>query len=176
MIFTSKHSLELSKNAKEVTAFFKNKTGVEIEKKSLLENTVYSLEHDYDRFILSKKPRPLTRNGFLEVQLYLNVTEIDEQNSKVEYSIKYSALSVLIIVTIYLIFIAVILFTNNIRIFGNSTTISIYLTKTLILILNLSLITTVLWLHFLNSQKKLQEVFNEIKKSIHEKTTDKHTI
>jgi hypothetical protein len=43
MIFTSKHNLELSKNAKEVTAFFKSKTGVEIEKKALLENTVYSL-------------------------------------------------------------------------------------------------------------------------------------
>ena len=162
MIFTSKHNLELSKNAKEVTAFFKSKTGFEIEKKALLENTVYSLENDYDRFILSKKPRPLTRTGFLEVQLYLNVKEIDAKNSTVEYHIKYSALSVLIIVVFFLIFSAVILFSDNIRFFGSSTIISSYLTKTLILLFNLSLIFSLLWLNFRMKKNKLQEVFQEI--------------
>lgn len=162
MIFSSKHNLEIAKSSEELDAFFKSKTGIEIEKKSLLENTVYSLENDYDRFILSKKPRPFTNNGILEVKMYVYVKKIDTQNSTVEYSIKYSALSLLLIVFFFLILSAVILFSDNIRFFGNSTIISSYLTKTLILLVNLSLITFVLWLNFRMKKIKLKEVFEGI--------------
>lgn len=168
MIFTSKHNLELAKSSEELDAFFKSKTGVEIEKKSLLENTVYSLENDYDRFILSKKPRPLTKNGILEVHMYVCVKKIDAQNSTVEYSTKYSTLSLLLIVFFFLILSAVILFSENIRFFGSSTIISSYLTKTLILLFNLSLISTFLWLRFRISSSKLLEVFNDLIKPLKE--------
>jgi hypothetical protein len=168
MIFTSKHNLELAKSSEELDAFFKSKTGVEIEKKALLENTVYSLENDYNQFILSKKPRPFTKNGILEVHMYVYVKKIDSQNSTVEYSMKYSDLSLLLIVFFLLILSAVILFSDNIRFFGNSTIISSYLTKTLILLFNLSLISTFLWIRFRVSASKLQDVLNELIKPLKE--------
>lgn len=168
MIFTSKYNLELAKSSEELLAFFKSKTGIEIEKKSLLENTFYSLENDYDRFILSKKPIPLTKNGILEVKMYVYVKKIDAQNSTVDYHIKYSVPSLLLIVFFFLILSAVILFSDNIRFFGSSTIISSYLTKTLILLFNLSLISTLLWLRFRVSASKLLEVFSELIKPLKE--------
>lgn len=168
MIFSSKHSFELSKNAKEVTAKFKSKTGVEIKKKGMLEESKYLLEHDYNQFIIRKKTTAFSKNGFLEINLFLKVNEIDEHHSKIAYSIKFTALTVLIIVALCILTTAAIMFSNNFHFFGSSKIITSNTLRLLISLANLFLFFSFLKFKFILSKKKLEEVLEEIQLSLSE--------
>jgi hypothetical protein len=169
MIFKSKNSLKINKNIYELNDFLKNKTSDTIQRTSIFGETSYILSNDYDRFIIGKKAIPLKTSGIVEINLFLKVNEIDEHNSKIDYTIKYTNLSNLIIVAFYIIIISFTLFGSKFRFFGDSIIIASLFTKFILVIFEVSFISFCLWLGIKWSTKKFQgiieELINPLKKS-----------
>ena len=119
MNFKSKNSLTSCMNSAELTDFLKSQTTKEILRTSFFGDTSYQLNDDYDRFILSKQAKELVRPGFLEINAYLKVNEIDEHSSQVDYTIRYSDIALFIIVAIHLAIVLITLLVPKINLFQN---------------------------------------------------------
>jgi hypothetical protein len=146
--------------------FLKIKTTETIQKTTILEETFYEINHDYDRFIISKKAMPFRRNGILEINMFLKTIEIDEHNSKIDYTIKYSAISNLLLVAFHLIIISVTMIASELRFFGESIVITSYLSKFIILATALTFIDFYLWLCLKNSESRYIEIIEELIKHL----------
>ncbi len=156
------NTLQFNKNINELNDFLKNKTTETIQKTTILEETFYEINHDYDRFIISKKAMPFRRNGILEINMFLKTIEIDENNSKIDYTIKYTAISNLLIVALNIIIFIVTLFNSKFRFFGASIIITSYLSKFIILAVGLAFINFCLWLRIKTSKNNYEEIIEDL--------------
>ena len=168
MIFKSKKSLNINKNINELNDFLKNKSAETIQCASLFGETSYIMTYDYDRFIISKEAIPFKRNGIVVINLILKIDEIDDINSKMDYTIKYSDLSNLIIVGIYILITSFTLFGSELRFFGSIITMTSFVTKFSLIIVETTFLTLFLWLGIKTSKRKFEEIIGSLITSLKE--------
>lgn len=162
MNFKSKKSLTSCMNSAELTDFLKSQTTKEIQRTSFFGDTSYQLSDDYDRFILSKKAKELTRPGFLEINAYLKINEIDEHSSHLDYTIRYSDFALFIVVTIHIAIALTTLFVPKINLFQNSIILSSFFGRFVYLVVLITILNFCLWLGIKTSEDKFKKIIEEL--------------
>jgi len=162
MNFKSKNSLTSCKSRKELTDFLKSQTTKEIHKTSFFGDTSYQLSDDYDRFILSKQAKEIVRPRFLEINAYLKVNEIDEHSSQVDYTIRYSDITLFIVVVFHLAYILLLLLVPKINLFQNSIILSSFFERFVYLVVLITILNFCLWLGIKTSEEKFKEIIEEL--------------
>lgn len=136
------------------------------------EESKFKINFDYDRFIINKEPKTFRKNGILEVHAVVKITPIDPDKSKFDYSIRYSDLSIFLIVVINLLLIIVPLFASNLRFFGVTIETSGVLEKTVVIATTLAFSNLLIWLSFLAKKVYFQKVVDLILNSINNHTPE----
>ncbi len=142
--------MKINKSETELKDFLQREFKNSIPLKSFLgEISLYKLNFDYDQFILTKQTKALGKNGILEVQANIRISSIDSANSKLEFSIKYTPLSVLLIVIFNLFISTVPFFVSNFKFFGSTINITEVSLRTLVVITGLVVTNFIIWMGFL---------------------------
>jgi hypothetical protein len=131
------------------------------------EESKFNINFDYNRFIINKEAKPFRKNGILEVHSIVKVSPIDNDKSKFEYSIRYSDLSIFLIVVLNLSLIIISLFTSNFNLFGESIQITGIFEKSFMIVIGLVLANFLIWISFnvkkVTFQKVIDLIINSIK-------------
>jgi hypothetical protein len=96
----------------------------------------------------------------------VKITPIDNDISKFEYSIRYSDLSIFLIVVMNLSLIVVPLITSHLRFFGGTIKTTSVLEKTAMILIGLALSNFFIWISFLVKKVYFQKVVDLIINSI----------
>ena len=156
----NKNNFELTDNIKGI-----NRNDISL-KTYFGEESKFNINFDYDRFIIDKEAKPFRKNGILEVHSIVKITPIDNDISKFEYSIRYSDLSIFLIVVMNLSLIVVPLITSHLRFFGGTIKTTSVLEKTAMILIGLALSNFFIWISFLVKKVYFQKVVDLIINSI----------
>ena len=161
----------INKNYIELIDILKSIKREDISLKTFLgEESNFNVNFDYDRFIINKEAKPFRKNGILEVHSIVKVSPIDNDKAKIEYSIRYSDLSILLIVLLNLSLIIIPLFISNLRVFGETREITGVLEKSIMILIGLVLANLLMWINFLVKKVYFQKVIDLIINSINYNT------
>jgi hypothetical protein len=166
----SKEKLErmiIKKSKEELTLFLRESSKHPLLLNSNLgETSLYNLCFDYDQFIITEQAKPLRNNGILEINGFLKISKIDEKHSKLEYSIRYTDLTKLIIVAMNLFVILGPILVSNFRFFGNITKITTAPGKIAIILVLLVLTNLAIIVSFQMKKGDIQKIVDQIVNSI----------
>jgi hypothetical protein len=151
--------LIINKSEIEVLEFLRCNFKNPISTKSFLGETfLYNLNFDDDQFTITKLAKPFRKNGLLEVHAHLKISGIDDNNSKLLYSLRFSDFSILLIVIMNLIFILVPHFVTNFRLFGEHMEITSFSGKITFTVIGVVLSNCMVWISFLIKKSNLQKI------------------
>lgn len=125
-------------------------------------NTNYSLSFDFDRFVLSKKAEIDKKPNPFEINAYLTVVRVNDGQSQIEYSVKYSTIAILFSVFINLVLVALPFFEVRLKMINGSHLTQGFGIKLLISILLMTALNVALWLGIQSKKEIYKKVIDLI--------------
>jgi hypothetical protein len=153
-------SLIVNKSSENLQLLLKDIANAEVPYNDalLLLNSTYSLRFDYDRFVLSKKAENGKKPNPFEINAYLKIVRVNDTQSQIQYSVKYSEISILITIFINLILVALPFFEVRFKMVNNSFLAEGFGIKLLISILLLFSLNLGLWLAIQSKKEVYKKV------------------
>lgn len=159
--------LILERSINEVSDLLKEKCNSPLEIESIFgQNPVYKMTFDFDQYILSKQAKPFQKNGILEVSAFLRIANFSDKKTKLECSIRYTDLSVFLIVIVNLFLSMPPLFMDHFRIFGNQLEIKDMSHKMTVILIMLIISNLSIWFSFYLKKNGLQKILEQIVSTI----------
>lgn len=162
MFHKFKGEIPLSKNKQTVKDFLKVQTAKTFTKASIVGEKTYQFMDEYDRFVLTRLLKPFEKTGFLEMNAILRISAKDDENSILQYTIRYSDLSILFMVFLYGILFVVLFFVHQINFSGHIILLSSLLAKAAFVLFYVACVYGGIWLGLYFYKDKYIELVHEI--------------
>lgn len=162
MFFRKKHTFILTQNKDLLTDSLKTAVGKKQVYQHTFGESVYDLQLDYDRWIISSRHQIL-RGIKMKPDAYIRLTPISERMTQAEVFIKLSAIWLLFLIFMHLAIICVFFFPPNtaVTIFGKDLGPD-WLNRAVVVLCNITLFNLFIWITFRIETTRLKKIIEKL--------------
>ncbi len=160
MLFRKKYSFEVDQNKEILSESLKNRKGKDqIYRNAIGIESSYSIEFNWDEFVVSRKAKMFDRSAGIEPDAHIRLVHLSENLTRIDVTIKFSEIVWIILILIQLGILAGCFFGTNISELN-------WWYRILILMGSSGLFNFVIWLIFVSEVKTLKNVVQQIFKDL----------
>ncbi|MNU80521.1 hypothetical protein D3C71_701540 [compost metagenome] len=162
MLFRKKYSFQLNQNKDDLTQTLKNLSSKDlVEKNEIGVESSYSVEFNWDEFIVTRKPKLFERGSFTP-NAHIRLASLSENLTQIDVKIKLSEIWWILLVFIHLGIVAGYFFTpSSVKFFGNPIELN-WLSRIAFLLGITGFLNFIIWLIFINESKNLKKIINRL--------------
>jgi hypothetical protein len=161
MLFRKRYSFQVDQNKDALTQALKDLTNQDhVNKTDIGMESAYSVEFNWNEFIVTRKPEFSERSGF-GPDAYIQLVSLSENLTQVNVKIKLSAIWWIVLIFIHLGILGGSLFLPHFRLFGNSIETT-WLNRIIFLFFTEFIFNLVIWLFFVRESGRLKQVISQV--------------
>jgi hypothetical protein len=169
MIFNSKYQITINKESKILKEMLLAKTIKPLYRKNLIgSDTMFSLNDDYDQFILRVERELFDGRRGDRIESVLKIVKKDENSSFIDVKIRLESLTYVFLGFFYFFMFLAMILGTNLKLYGyviTSLGLRILFFSAIIVLLNF-----IIWMMFVFGKIKYEEVILDLCKELNEPT------